>query len=267
VNHGECLRQFGPHDDDDLDPRRDLRILQAYQNRLLLEPRDRDTLDAEALRRRIAMLQCCFPQALTYTVRAGHQWVVRGSNSGFRHDVHAVLEGEEYRCRRNTCDPRLRHHRSRAFEISQRANPAGGPVCPTIADGDDTQPGCIGPAEAEDYACTVAYDTDFVQPGAEGSACIFENLTARFAIYRGHKQPADDGQLPSSESERDMAFSWQTVGGYSVLAANIVEKTSSTSPRSMTFVPQLNQLAVVDGRLAGLTFISLSSLSVSRFFY
>lgn len=264
VDYDVCLLEFGAHDQDNLETTRDLRIREAYQSRLVLEPRDADTLGSEGTERRLKRLRCCFPEALTYTVRGGHQWIVRGSSSGFRHDVHGVLEGGEYRCRRNTCDPRLRYHRSRAFEISQRPN-ASGEVCERVAQ-DEEKPGCIGPAGPDDYACTVAYGTKAVQPGGEASACIFENLTARFAIYRGHEQP--DEALPQpSESDRDMAFTWQTVGGFTVLAANIVEETSSTSPRSMTFVPQRGQMAVVDGRLAGLTFISLSSLSVAKLFY
>ena len=35
----------------------------------------------------------------------------------------------------------------------------------------------------------------------------------------------------------------------------------------MTFVPQLKQLAVVDGAAAGLVFVSLESLGVSRLFF
>jgi hypothetical protein len=251
-----CVNEFGPHDADNLNPNRDLRIRVAYQNRLVLEPRD--ALSSDERQRRLRLLECCFPEALTYTVRASHQWVVRGSSSGFRHDVRAVREGEEYRCRRNTCDPKLRYHRSRAFEISKRG------TCPDVQPDVDDADGCIGPAGPEDYACIVPGPGP-VQPGGEGSACIFENLTARFAIYRGDKKPTEGA--PPTESERDMTFTWQTVGGFTVLAANIVEETSSTSPRSMTFVPQRGQVAVVDGRLAGLTFISLSSLSVSKLFY
>ncbi|HEY6556048.1 MAG TPA: hypothetical protein VI072_02200 [Polyangiaceae bacterium] len=255
VDYDICLQEFGAHDQDNLETTRDLRIREAYQSRLLLEPRDSDTLGSDGVQSRLKRLRCCFPEALTYTVRGGHQWIVRGSSSGFRHDVRGVLEGQEYRCRRDTCDPRLRYHRSRAFEISKRGS------CPDVQPDVDDADGCIGPAGPEDYACIVPGPGP-VQPGGEGSACIFENLTARFAIYRGDK-PAP----ASSESDRDMTFTWQTVGGFTVLAANIVEETSSTSPRSMTFVPQRGQMAVVDGRLAGLTFISLSSLSVSKLYY
>ncbi|HMJ11998.1 MAG TPA: hypothetical protein VK524_11325 [Polyangiaceae bacterium] len=247
-----CLKAFGPHDAENLDATRDLRIVEAYQSQLVLEPRQE--LSPEERTRRFEMLRCCFPQSLTYTVRAGHHWLVRGSASGFRHDVRA--QDGDFRCVRD-CNPKLVHNRSRVWEISSRE------VCGSLTPDTDDAQGCIGPATSDDYVCTVAGRTTAVQPNGEASQCIFENLTARFAIYRGHNPttPAD------SESRRDMVFAWQTVGGFTPLAANIVEETSSTSPRSMTFVPQLNQLAVVDGRLAGLTFISLSSMSVSRSFF
>jgi hypothetical protein len=153
----------------------------------------------------------------------------------------------EVRCQRS-CNPRLRHYRSRAFEISSLTT-----QCPETGTQGEPLAGCIGPATANDFACKVPLNTRGVGPGAQPSACVFENLTARFAIYRG-----------TASSRRDMTFNWQTVGGFSPLAANIAEETTSVSPRSMVFVPQIGQLAVVDGRLAGLTFISLSSMTVSR---
>ena len=49
-----------------------------------------------------------------------------------------------------------------------------------------------------------------------------------------------------------------------VMRGGRYDKVDIVLVRSLTFVPQLNQLAVVDGRLAGLLLVSLSSMSVSR---
>jgi hypothetical protein len=86
--------------------------------------------------------------------------------------------------------------------------------------------------------------------------CIFEALGARFVVYAG-KDP----------SERDMCFSWVTNGGFTPLAARLTTQTLSVSPVNMTFLPELGQLAVVDGSAAGLVFVSLESIGVSRLFF
>jgi hypothetical protein len=186
------------------------------------------------------------------------------------------------------CNPLLEHFESRAFEIS-RAIPKADYAnyvakCVASPDANDL-PGCIGatwpddalpqsPPDPQllDYACKISStSTTGVTPGGEGSGCIFENLTARFAIYRGNID-ARDPTLPKDASQlrtlqRDYSFSWSTVGGFSILTASIVDQTTSVSPRSMVFVPELGQLAVVDGNLAGLSFVDVKSLGVSRQFY
>nr|HMR07979.1 hypothetical protein [Polyangiaceae bacterium] len=81
-------------------------------------------------------------------------------------------------------------------------------------------------------------------------------LESEFAIYRGN-QP----------SVRDMAFSYQLIGGFSPLVANLAAQTAAVSPQSMTFVPQLGQLAVVDGAAEGLVLVSLDTVGISRLFF
>jgi hypothetical protein len=88
------------------------------------------------------------------------------------------------------------------------------------------------------------------------AGCIFENLISRFVVYEG-----------SRPSERDMCFSWVANGGFNALAARLTSQTLSVSPVNMQFVPQLGQLAVVDGSAAGLVFVSLESIGVSRLFF
>jgi hypothetical protein len=74
-------------------------------------------------------------------------------------------------------------------------------------------------------------------------------------IYRGRRR-----------SERDMAFTWQYSGGFAPLAASLATTSADVSPLSMTFVPQIQELAVTDGSSQGLLFVSLDSIAVHTSF-
>jgi hypothetical protein len=71
---------------------RDLRIVEAYEGELLIEPRGQSGTPA---------IKCCFPGVVEFRVRAGNQWVVDGEGVGFLH--HVVID-DEGRCR-PSCDP------------------------------------------------------------------------------------------------------------------------------------------------------------------
>ena len=235
-----CRNFFGTADAPS--PSRDFTILEARQAELTLSPRG--TSDPEDRQTVLDQLACCFGgAALRYKVRAGHQWIVKGSRSGFRHNVVADAD---LRCIRD-CNPRRSLLRSRILEISSSSCPA--------ATGDEVTTCGIGRATSADVACIVPNQAA-VSPGAAGSECIFENLMYRFAVYRGN-QP----------SQRDMAFSFQLVGGYAPLVANLAAQTAAVSPQAMTFVPQLGQLAVVDGAAEGLVLVSLDTVGISRLFF
>jgi hypothetical protein len=229
-----CEDIFGAHDAEEVDESRDLLILEAYQDRLVFTPRELVT--AEEKRERLELLRCCFPTHNTYRVRGGHQWMLRGS--GFRHDVIAV-RAEGNRCRRD-CNPRLRHRKGRAYEVS----------CAT-------EGGCVTVGlDPRSEVCKLDPDAIPVRPDNEGSECIFENLTARFVVYRGLE-----------ESERDMTFSWITVGGFRPLVANLTAETASVLPESMVFLDQIDRLVVSDGISQGLMLVSLDSIAISRLFF
>ena len=95
-------------------------------------------------------------------------------------------------------------------------------------------------------------------PVPHDSSCVFQSLTLRFAVYRG-RQP----------SERDMSFEFRVSGGFVPLSASLltVGGTTSVSPQSLEYVPQLAALAVADGAQKGLTFIALDNVGVSHMFY
>jgi hypothetical protein len=243
--HFFCKTRFGTAEIPN-EPR-DLRIVAAYQDRLEVEPRLYGS--EQEKQELLEQLHCCFGRgkAIRYKVRAGHQWVLVGSGGiGFRHDMLAD-PANSLRCVRD-CNPRRELLKSRAFEISTTACPVPGE--------DDPPPDCeIGYATPQDVACKISGISKVV-PGGEGAECIFENLTHRFAVYRG-----------ASPSVRDTSFVWQIAGGFVPLTANLTAQTAAVSPQSLLFVPQIGQLAVVDGAAVGLVLVSLDSVSVSRLFF
>lgn len=208
---------------------RELRIDEAYQGRLSVSPRNVSGGDASRVRE---MLRCCFPGAVKYEVRGGKQWVLRGSSTGFQHKIE---RGEGDRCSWG-CNVFDERNVSRVVEVS----------CQTAEV-------CDGKIGFDPEAVVCNQSVGGVGPN---DPCVLENLTQRFAVYRGF-----------AESERDMTFSWQVTGGFVPLSASLRVQSSAVSPISMQFVPQLGQLAVTDGSTQGLLLVSLTSVRVSRLFF
>ncbi len=222
----ECEAEFGEVDTPTAS--RDLRILAASQTELKFEPRvARSSAGKRALSEALA---CCFPEAVRYRVRAGSHWVLAGSATGSPHRVTTSADGQ---CVLD-CNPLRRFSRSRVFEVS----------CS----------GCEAVGEAE--GVTACRDDNADGGISSDNACVFENLTQRFAVYRG-QQP----------SIRDMSFTWKLIGGFATLSANLASETTSVSPQSMTFVPQIGQLAIADGAAEGLALVSLNSIAVSTLYF
>ncbi len=234
VGYQACLSMFGEVDEDDLAPARDLTILEAFQDRLKVEPRGGDASVGD-------MIACCFPDVLSYRVRAGNQWVVRGSVSGFRHTVHAVPEADGLRCRRD-CAPWKVREQGRVFEVSSTSN------C-TQANPTDLATACaVGQRDPDvDVVC---FRDDLnqgpVEPGGQGDECIYDGLTARFVVYRG--------LLPSL---RDMQYAVEVQGGFAPALMSLTAQTSIVLPVSMQPIPGFNQLAVVDSQDRGLLLLGL----------
>ncbi|MFW5739639.1 MAG: hypothetical protein ACOC1F_04675, partial [Myxococcota bacterium] len=79
---------------------RDLPIVEAYQDRLVIE----GVFDT---------VRCCFPSMVSYQVRPQNQWVVKGSASGFLH--HVEPHPDTGRCM-DSCDPNVQYLNGRAYE-------------------------------------------------------------------------------------------------------------------------------------------------------
>ncbi|HWO13370.1 MAG TPA: hypothetical protein VNN80_27910, partial [Polyangiaceae bacterium] len=235
--HSLCEQFFGPIEIQSVN--RDFRIVEAHQDFLVTEPRAYDPATMSETRRRqlSEFASCCFPDSTLYQIRAGSQWVVRGAATGFAHDV--TTDPTTLRCVAD-CNPMVSRQRGRAYEISCSRD------CPT----DGNRPP-IGYAEpGEDVACVVDDVENGIDPGEPGAACVFQNLTTRFAVYRGQQA-----------STRDMRFRWQLTDGFTplVLSLTSVDRTRST-PHSLSFLPEYGQLVVGDGSARGLTFVSSRNL-------
>jgi hypothetical protein len=102
------------------DPKRDIPIVEAYQDHLELAPTASD-----------ALLECCFPSVVAFNVRAGDQWVVVGDGSGFLHHVIATplasaSSPERVGACRDSCDPRLERRNGRVRRSPSGARPKDG---------------------------------------------------------------------------------------------------------------------------------------------
>ena len=73
--------------------------------------------------------------------------------------------------------------------------------------------------------------------------------------------------LIAQHAEPDAPSMTAFFGGFITLGANLAAQTAAVSPQSLVFVPQIGQLAVVDGAAEGLVLVSLDSVAVSRLFF
>jgi len=172
-----CRTYFGITDT--FKPTRELTVVEAYQDHLMLQPKVNDANS-------IVNLHCCFPSTAMYTVRAANQWLVRGQQP-----MSKITVGDNLRCV-SDCSPRKSNLRNRAFEISSTdtkcPDTSGSGSC-TCNITDSSGLCGIGPSLNNNSLCVVGNNlpvnpTDASLP----AACIFNSLKARFAIYSGMPQ-------------------------------------------------------------------------------
>jgi len=292
---GACLDYFGrpPNQAEDLSPRRDFRILEAYQDHLVIRPRhnpkvtadpnkypegsDADVEETALHDKQVAelaafpdtiktMLAYCFPSGVRYTVRGANQWVLSNGTPTWLHDT-VVDHANGDRCIRD-CDPRKRWFRSRVFEIGTT------PACGPDMSADACAATGVGLATDADGPCRYdpgtsvtrgAADADGLEPITKidvrgvgldeptgAHRCIFENLTSRFAVYRGHQA-----------SFRDMTFSWDQTGGFYPLVGSLAAESTVVLPQHLAYISEFQSIAIVDGASLGLSLMTLDSLSVA----
>jgi hypothetical protein len=237
-----CAAEFGAFDNQaGLSTMRDLSILAASGDHLVVTPRCQNPDGSPNTECNPALflrdVHCCFPAGTAYTVRSSNQWLLSGP-SGVGSAAHDIATGADGRCVHTaTCEPRKKFFHARAFEVcnsDKGADPDG--TCraadPTVT--------CV--ASANDHEIPVT-------PAGVAQQCIFENLTARFAVYRGARR-----------STRGMSFSWQTTGGFTPLTMSL--PTQLPVPTTLSYLPEVGYLAVIDSASVGLSLFDLNSLGV-----
>jgi hypothetical protein len=222
-SYQECVKSYGQADITPLSQSRDLAILEAYQDRVVVS----DSL---------GMMKCCFPMLSSYTVRAQQQWLVSGSVSGFLHKV--TTDPDTGRCV-DSCDPSLRLRNGRAL------------YWPThFTDGDT--------------------DVESRIPAVDDPG-VFRNPVLQFWIHPpiaiGAPEPSNPAAQRLPFSERDKYFAFTTAGGFFPLLVNLASSTTYVQPQSVTYLPQLGQLAVADGSVQGLMMVDLGALTLSKAYY
>jgi hypothetical protein len=207
-----CELTFGEKADSQ--PQRDFRIVRAFDDELVIEPRTfRNSTERQRL---LEMAACCFPDAAWIAPRASNQWLYRDATQL----QHSIAVGPSGACERST-DKQLSLLNSRAFEVACSGD------CDTVgAPYDDEVPVCVLDGQSALSA----------QP--ELSACEFKGLTARFAVYRG-KQP----------SRRGMEYSFSVSGGFLPfeIPMNSFADGKYSIPQRLKFVRDVGRLIVTDG--------------------
>lgn len=252
LGYQACHAVFGDGDVDELDVHRDFRIVTAYQDRLEVAAMSETGEAADNL---IELLSCCFPRVVSYRLRAGKQWVVRGDATGYRHPVEGRLEtdpntGEaRYRCVK-TCDPRLSSFSGRAFEVSNVRCDETNP--------DDEDACGVGPRTERDVVCSYDGSSGPIEPGGQASECIYSAINRRFVVYRGLEP-----------SERGMVFGFQVEGGFQGQGLSLTRVLGTTNilPVSLTTLPSFAGMAIVDSQDRGLILVDLRTATVADAFY
>jgi hypothetical protein len=241
----QCVELFGEADATTLLESRDLEILEAFAGRLNVRPRGGGATLEDIVK--------CFPTALSYRIRGGRQWVLL-RNGQLRHDI--VASGPDSRCVRS-CNPVYKWQKSRVFEVSSRTpNCRAEELVPGVEQSPEEALSLrVGCAEADEVACVYEQDDTAYRSlvGSEAEGCIFNGLTERFAVYRGRRASA-----------RDLAFRWQTTGGFVPLEISLVSQSTAVAPQSIQYLSQPEQLAVVDGGSQGLSLLSLDTFGVVK---
>ncbi|MEN9577414.1 MAG: hypothetical protein RJA70_423 [Pseudomonadota bacterium] len=248
------------------DAHREFRVLRAFNDRLIVEPRSVGGPIERAAS--LGLLECCFPELVEFEVRASNQWI-RRSGGGFEHDV--VADRDTLACE-TSCNPQLSGRSGRTFEIScgegRRSDAPLDPMDPCsvpLGSGGSDLP-IVGPrrffgpapSDAEKQVllqdpaivCVLkAHPAGGIAPTGPFASCIHDSATGRFVVYRG-----------AAPSRRGMEFSWTTLGGYSALGVDLLRLgrfDASSIPRRIEFVPQVGRLVIADGGLLGMEVISL----------
>jgi hypothetical protein len=272
VRYNACLQSFGTAATADTTFSRDLPILKAYDDHLVVG-RFYWPMEPETTKNRIIVgqdpqnvtslkfLACCFHNQAQFKVRAGGEWLAAGQNSGLLHHVVAKDEkdpsGATLRRCVLSCDPHDVLLNARSFDVPWANIPWG-----TVGVAPDA--GVLAEAGA-DAGHHVTADCS-MSPGAgigRNSPLAMHNPYFSYVTWMGCGVPAT--RFDHTLTPRGYTWKVQVRGGFSPLTMSLTGGTlASISPQSMLYIQPLGQLAVVDGESQGLVLIDLSSLQFAH---
>lgn len=240
-----CDALFGDADLQELRAERDLTIISSSEDTLTVTPRAPHQGDPG---NHLAMLRCCFPGPLTYRVRAGRQWVVRGTTSGYQHPITSVENEDGSRACALDCHPLVAARRGRVFEVSSTA-------CDD-PDPNAAEPCGVGPRTADDPICAYDASRGALDPRDQAGACVHDGISRRFAVYRGLEP-----------SVRGMTFSFEVSSGFAIDSVQLSTNQNAILPVSIRSSPWLNSVGVVDSATRGLLMVDVrAGIVVDQFF-
>lgn len=239
-----CEALFGQGDEDELSFARDLSIVEADADGLELTPRNGGELGAA---NHLDLLRCCFPGTLSFRARAGHQWVVQGSGTGFQHNVILDPSGGTNRCVFDD-SPLASRLEARAYEVSS--------VFCDNDDDEDVRSCGVGLRTQDDVVCSYDATQGPVEIGGVADECIFDGLTRRFVVYRG-REP----------SQRDMAFLYDVIGGFQTLTIPLTGSSNVILPVTLVEVPTFGAFGIVDSQNRGLMMLDVANSQIAQSFF
>ena len=228
--HDACVQAFGEGDGRFGNLYRDLPIIEAYEDHLVVSrygySGGRTDLASRVVNARdssnvsfLKVARCCFHNQAKFRVRTGRRWLALGSVTGY---LHHISKGPGGRCVQS-CDSADVLLNSRAASVPRASG--------TMAD------------------------------ASRNSALAFRNPFFSFVMFG----PGDG----ASTIDRDLEWKFATRGQFVPFQVNLRTSSNQTDPaptftKSMRYVPALSNVAIVDGSSRGLTLFDLRSLSLRR---
>jgi len=264
-----CYETFGPSGNDTSYYARDLPIIAAYADHLVVgrfgwpdngDPKN-PILEQTSNRTVVAndpvnsplplkIATCCFHRQAAFQVRTGGEWVANGSGGlGLLH--HVVTNPSTGRCMLS-CDPNDVLLNARSFDI------------PYAPPGAGAMTGGCAPPGAPFPAGQVAPVVD------RNSVLAMRNPMFSYVTWSGCSTAPLDGGTAAAQGQhtftaRDLSWHFSVRGGFSPLTMSLTGGANTTvSPQSMLFIDPLGQIAIVDGSLQGLVIFDLNSLTMSH---
>jgi hypothetical protein len=241
---------------------RKFRIEDAARSVLTIKPKE-DLGGASADEARLEALACCFPEPVSYTIRASKQWLVTGGGA-----LHPIVAGgaPDFECHVDQ-NPLFSLFQNRVYEVA--CDDVNSPACFQPGEGEGAPPrAIIGPSAYDDSspdspdpdrnvlparACIINDPQADMQTigAAVYPGCMFVTNQSNFVIYRG-----------TEPSEQDMQFQWTLVGGFTPQVINMsLPNDANTSPQSILRSPFSGTVMVADGGSKGLVVVDLVSFA------